>query len=85
MTYYVVILYNVAGEEIYKEKWIDYKSANDFLFSSQFDNDQAAGGKIQRVTELHDIIILDKCLVFGMWTPFDNQDLVDQYNRFMRG
>lgn len=85
MTYYVVILYNNVGEEIYRKKWLDYKAANDFLFSSQFDNEQAAGGKIQRVTELREIIVLEKTIVFGMWKPIENKDLQDEYIRYMRG
>lgn len=85
MTYYVVILYNKTGEEIYRQKWLDYKQANDFLFSSQFENDQAAGGKIQRVTDLREVIVMEKTIVFGMWTPIENQELQDEYIRYMRG
>ena len=85
MTYYVVILYNIAGEEIAKEKYKDYRQANDFLFHSQFDNEEAAGGKLLRVTEFHEVIVLERCLTFGMWTPFENPELINEYNKWMRG
>lgn len=85
MTYYLVVLYNVNGEEIVKKQYKDYRQANDFIFSSQFENEDAAGGKILRITELRGEIVLEKCLVFGMWTPFENQDLVNEYIKFMRG
>lgn len=84
MTQYIVILYNIDGQEIYKEKWIDYKQANDFIFNSQFDNKEAAAGKLVRVTEYQNIVVQEKILLFGMWTPVNNPDFVSEYIKFMR-
>ena len=84
MTYYVVVLYDINGEEIIKKQYKDYRQANDFIFRSQFENEEAAGGKIFRVTELREEIVLEKCLVFGMWKPFENPEFVNEYNKWMR-
>lgn len=85
MTFYVVILYDSSGAEIYNKNWLDYTAAKTFLFNAQFDMKGAAAGKILQVSELYGVRLFEKILDFGMWTPVDNQDLVSQYMKIRKG
>lgn len=85
MTFYVVILYDSSGAEIYNKNWLDYTAAKTFLFNAQFDMKGAAAGKILQVSELYGVRLFEKILDFGMWTPVDNKDLVSQYMKIRKG
>lgn len=85
MTFYVVILYDSSGAEIYNKNWLDYTESKTFLFNAQFDEKGAAAGKILKVSELYGVRLFEKILDFGMWTPVDDQDLVSQYMKIRKG
>lgn len=85
MTFYIVILYDGSGAEIYNKNWLDYTAAKTFLFNAQFDWKGAAAGKILQVSELGGVRVFEKILDFGMWTPVDDQELVSQYMKIRKG
>lgn len=85
MTFYIVILYDSSGAEIYNKNWLDYTAAKTFLFNAQFDQKGAAAGKILQVAELNGVRVFEKILDFGMWTPVNDPDLTAQYLKINRG
>lgn len=80
MSHYEVILYNVAGDEIQRERFEVQQKARDFLFASQWSDCEsgAAAGELLIVTE-YPGGSFSSCLALEMWAPVDNEELVARY------
>lgn len=78
MSFYEVVLYNTAGEEIQRERFEVEQHARDFFFALQWSDCGAVAGEILIVTE-YPGESFSSCLSLEMWAPVDNEELVARY------